>query len=284
MSKLVSATKDVTKVLVSRGFLANQIDILLPRLHPSLTTQPKLLGQVIDAWNNEMTSLTVKGETFDKPFITATASAPNSLDLGFKIDMNMILAEREPNLLNIRPDMIGVRKEKILNLGLVYNVGELWKLLYFAPAGFFLQDWTELTKKFFYVEHNILTWLYDKHERKALSCHPMVSNALVSEKSFDHIRARFLFAQRTGYKALVNNLKVELSGDLIGLRELILEDNESFIRKIAPNVTLEEYNCLVDLIKNSPERESDDDAKIYEQLAELENIRYEKKNKRRAIE
>ena len=284
MSKLVGGTKDITRVLTSRGFLSNQIDMLLPRLHPELFSRPKMLGEVIDAWNREMTSLTSHEEVkdVDRPYITATANAPNNLDLDFKINMNMILAEREPNLLNIHPNRISTRKERILSLGIVHSIGEMWKLLYFAPAGFFLQDWTELTKKFYYIEHNILNWLYDKHSRKMLKCHPMISNALVSEKPFDHIRTRFLFAQRTGYKTLVNQLKVETSTNLIGLRELILENNEYYLQKIAPDVTMEEYNCFQDLIKNSPHSESSDDAKIYEELAELENTRYEKNKERTA--
>lgn len=263
------------KVLTDRAFTDSQINKLTPRLHEDYLRKPKLLAEIIDRWNLLMGNAVVTDEHLENDDETQTpVAAPprKSLMARPKINMNTILAEIEPDLLLFEPDKLLQRHRKIQGLGLMNDMGEHWTVLFNAPRGFYLQDWVELMKKIYYVEQNLIDLLWDKKDQRDMKVHPLVKSAAVVEADFDHIRTRYLFALRTGYKVLNQMFKVQTASDKVSLGDIILSDNSSFLDKFSPCCSSEEYNCFANLIKRHEIDE--DDADVYNQLAELESIKH----------
>lgn len=264
---------NVKNLLKERHFNDKQVEKLLPRLDKRFLEEPKYLMEILDTWNRLMGSSSPNPEELDvKDHIQPLAYPPKSSLLGAqaKIDMTTILAEVEPDLLLLDPEKLRTRHARILGLGLTQNKGQEWLLLYNAPRGFFMQDWFELSKKIYYIDHNIVSFLYDKKELKSMTYHPILKSAASVETNFDHIRARYLFAARSGYKSLSHMFDVEIALNRPTLKDLILADNASYLTKFAPFCSDEEYNTFSDLIKNYDVDE--DDAEIVEKMAELDSL------------
>jgi hypothetical protein len=276
MSLSSKVSKCVRSVLLDRSFTDRQIETLLPRLHPEHFKQPELLAETIDAWNFCMRAKPISHElSLTGDTIPATASPPSSaLTAKRKINMNTILAEVEPDLLMFRPDKLVQRRNNIQGLGIINNLNQHWTVLFNAPRGFYLQDWLELTKKIYYIDSKVIDLLYDKKEQKEMECHPLVKSAATVEADFDHIRTRYLFAKRTGYRELSHLQRVQAVHNRPTLKDLILVEDAVFLERFAPFCSTEEYNSFANLIKNHDLDE--DDAEICSQLAELESLRYHK--------
>lgn len=268
-SKVFAKAKDVLR---DRLFNEQQITKLLPQLHEKLIEDPKYLAEIIDSWNTLFGSAgTPVQDVIIQPKIPPVAAPPNSSILARnKINMTNILADVEPDLLLLDPGKLFNRHDRIRNLGITNSLSEEWLLLYNAPRGLYLQDWVELTKKIYYVEEKIIDFLYDKKERKAMTLHPLVKSASVTEIDFDQIRTRYLFALRSGYKSLSHLYSVQTALNKPSLADLILVSNESFLSRFASYCSIEEYNSFSDMIKNHDIDE--DDAEIFEKLAELSSL------------
>lgn len=269
----------IRRILADRSFTEYQIEKVLPRLHPGHFEEPKLLAETIDAWNLSMRSGPIREEfDLDTETIPVTACPPrDALTTKRNVNMNTILAEVEPDLLMFRPDKLIQRHNNIMGLGVINSLNEHWTLLFNAPRGFYLQDWFELTRKIYYIDSKVIDLLYDKKEQKEMQRHPLVKSAACVEADFDHIRTRYLFAKRSGYRELGYMYKVQSAASRPTLKDLILVDDAVFLQRFAPFCSDEDYICFANLIKNHELDE--DDADICNQLAELDSLRYSTRNK-----
>lgn len=268
MLNRTNLVRKIREVLAQKLFTEKQIDKVIPRLSDDYIRDPTHLIQVINTWNTLMGRSSPSFIEFGMDYSPPLAVPPASALLGkIEVDMNVVLADIEPDLLLLDPEKLVSRHKKIQGLGLTKNLGEEWLLLFNAPRGFYLQDWVELSKKIYYTEHKLIDFLFDKKEQKAMDVHPIVKSAAISEIDFDHIRTRYLFALRCGYAALSHLYSVQMALDRPTLRDLVLADNRSYLDKFAPFCSEEEYNSFSNMIKNTEVDE--DDAEIFERLADL---------------
>lgn len=262
-------------VLAERFFTDTQINRLLPKLNKNFLESPNFLAEIVDTWNIMMSSsgiLEGPSETRVNPNgIPPLATPPRSSPFAkLKINMNMILAEVEPGLLNVKPEMVLNRRSRIDNLLLTNNMHDNWAILFNAPRGFYLQEWQELAKKVFYIDQKVIPYIYDKKQRKNMLTHPLVKAAAITETNFDHIRTRYLFTSRSGFKSLSHMHEVKSHAEQPGLREMILSDDATYLKTFAPYCSSEEYIAFSNLIKNHDIDE--DDAELFEELAKVSDL------------
>ncbi|CAA3006400.1 Hypothetical predicted protein [Olea europaea subsp. europaea] len=265
----------IRRVLSERAFTDFQIERVLPKLHEEYRRRPEMLGEIVDTWNRIMgQSLPPSGEYLEVlETIPATASAPKNSPLSRQaIDMCTMLSEVEPTLLMLDPKKLERRHNNIQGLGLTRNSAERWAILFNAPRGFYLQDWKELTRKVYYIEHKVLDLLYDKKEQREMETHPLVRSAASVEADFDHIRTRYLFASRAGFRELSHMYNVQTVTTRLSLKDLILSDDANFLEKFSPYCSDEEYSSFANLIKNHELDEEDCD--VCNLLADLDSIRH----------
>jgi len=264
------------EILLSRAFTSAQVNKILPTLGRGYAGQPDLLAETIDCWNTLMAS----GHSPRQHNLYVTSSVPkvasppsdSLLKKLYNADMNSILADVEPQLLQFEPKKLLQRHQQIAGLGLVKNMNEHWLLLFNSPRGFYLQDWEDLSKKVMYITNEILDLLYEKKEMKEMQVHPLVKSAACVELEYDHIRTRYLFAERVGFKDLAQLYDVTDSKSRLDLSSLLLSDDVTFMKKFAPYCKMEEYICFKKLVKQVGVR--DDDSDLYEEMAELQSIKY----------
>lgn len=262
----------VREVLNQKLFTELQIEKVIPHLNDELLKEPSYLAEIIDTWNILMGATRPSFADYDDDRRhPPMASPPKGSLAGLQnININNILADVEPDLLLFDPDKLKRRHSRIQGLGLAKNLGEEWLLLLNAPRGFYLQDWTDLSKKIYYIEHKLIDLVFDKKEQKDMEVHPIVKCAAITESDFDHIRTRYLFALRSGYTALSHMYSVQMALDRPSLKDIVLVDNESFLAKFAPFCSIEEYKAFSKLIKSTTVDQ--DDAEIIEKLAELDSL------------
>lgn len=269
---------NVRRALSQRWFTDAQIEKIIPRLDHQYLKEPEALHEIIDTWNTIMRTFSespIPSEESEKDLFTIPpiARPPQKSKLySAKVDMNTILSDVEPDLLLLSPNKLKARHIKIQGLGIAQNLAESWLLLFNAPRGFYMQDWTELTKKVLYIEHHLIPFLTDKRERQNMTLHPIVKYAATVETDFDHMRARYLFASRCGFKALPHMYSIQNALNRPTLRDLVLASNDIYLLKFAPFCSDSEYHAFVNLIKNHDQDE--DDAEIFEKLAELSSLRH----------
>ena len=280
LRKVGTGLETVRNVLLDRSFTPKQIENIIPTLDPGYLKEPSCLAEIIDCWNTIMSqSLTKPGG--QASFVAGnkripTVAAPpekSHSDRTVTLDMNSILADIEPRLLRFDPEKLIRRHENIKGLGVIQNMSEHWLILSRSPLGFYLQEWTELTRKLMYIDHKILDLLNTKKELKEMQSHPIIRQCRVLEADYDLIRTRYLFASRVGYLELPHMYKIEISAVRPNMMDLVLSDDRTFMNKFAPHCSLEEYRSFAKLIKL---REVDsDDSDIFNEMAELETIKYE---------
>lgn len=271
MSSRTNLVGKVRELLAQKLFTDTQIEKVIPRLSDDYIKEPTHLAEIIDTWNNLMSSSGPKLSHYSLNHSPPLAVPPPSALLGqLKVNMNTILGDIEPDLLLLHPEKLVSRHNKIKGLGLTKNLGEEWLLLFNAPRGFYLQDWTDLSKKIYYTEHKLIDFLFDKKEQKGMDVHPIVKSAAISETDFDQIRTRYLFALRSGYNALSHMYSVQMALNRPTLSDLVLTDNRSYLQKFAPFCSEEEYNSFSNLMKNT--KIDEDDAEIFERLADLDAL------------
>lgn len=262
----------VRDFLAEKLFNERQIENIIPRLSEQYIEEPKYLEEILNEWNRLLGQSSIHKESHDiLGVMPPIASAPRGSLMGYmEVNMNTILGDIEPDLFLLDPGKLRTRHIKLQGLNIAQNLGEMWILLYNAPRGFYLQDWVELIKKIYYIEHNIINFLYDKKERKEMKIHPLLKSAAVVESDIDHMRTRYLFALRSGFKPLAHLYGVQTALDRISMRDLILADTGEFLKKFSPFCSPEEYSVFSNLIKNHEIDE--DDAEILKKLAELNSL------------
>lgn len=272
MASRTSLLNNVRAVLAQRWFTDAQIEKIIPRLRDEYIKEPEVLHENIDTWNIIMRSISdIPNQPSDLLTIPPTAKPPSKTHLySSQVDMNTILSDVEPDLLLLCPDKLKQRHKRILGLGIVTNLAESWTVLFNAPRGYYMQDWVELTKKIYYIEHRLIDFLLDKNERKTLKIHPLVRHAASVESDFDHIRTRYLFASRCGYQSLSHMYSIQSALERPTLGDLILSSDAEFLKKFTPFCSEEEYSSFANLIKNHDQDE--DDADIFEKLADLNSL------------
>lgn len=262
-------------VLKERFFTEPQINKILHSLKGKIE-DPRHVAETIDTWNRVMGSQSYSfysnhNNNANVESIPPTAAPPRNSPLNHKnININTILADIEPRLIQMHPDMVWNRKTRIDKLAFANNSNDFWQILFNAPTGFFLQEWQELAKKVFYVDRKVIPYLFDKKQRKEMITHPIVKAAAISETNFDHIRTRYLFAQRSGYKTISGLIKVKSHEEMPSIKDMILSDNMTYLRIFAPYCSFEEYSAFSNLMKNHDLDE--DDAEIFEELAKVSDL------------
>jgi hypothetical protein len=73
-----------------------------------------------------------------------------------------------------------------------------WSVFVQAPSAFFLQDWSEFNRKFYYLQHRVMAWLIDVHDEPFPTPHPCIRHAKVFELSYEILKSRFEFAIKAG--------------------------------------------------------------------------------------
>lgn len=278
MAGQTNLLNNVRKVLAQRWFTDTQIEKIIPRLRDEYLREPELLHENIDTWNTMMRSVSdIPNQPDESTTIPMTAKPPSKSYLhSARVDMNTILADVEPDLLLLCPEKLKQRHHKILGLGIIHSLAESWLVLFNSPRGFYMQDWVDLTKKIYYIEHHLLDFLFDKNEQKGMVIHPLVKHAASVESDFDHIRTRYLFASRCGYKSLSHLYTIQSALNRPTLGDLLLVGDDEYLRKFAPFCSVEEYSAFANLIKNNSQDE--DDAEIFEKLAELNSLSHRNSN------
>mgnify|MGYP000941528265 CR=1 FL=1 len=259
----------VRNVLAEKLFSDHQIEKIIPRLDERYLEKPAYLSEIVDTWNELMSNREVTSQDFTMALATPPKNSPLSRR---DVNINTILGDIEPDLLLLEPSKLIRRHTRLQKLNIAHNLGENWMLLFNAPRGFYLQDWTELMKKIYYIEQNVVNLLYDKKEQKSMDVHPLVKSASAVELDFDHIRTRYLFALRSGYTALSHMYKIQTALDRPGLKNILCSDDRSYLEEFTPFCTLEEYSAFSDLIKN--QEIEVDDAEVIEKLAELDSLKH----------
>lgn len=258
----------VRHVLSSRQFSEQQIEKVIPRLHENLVAQPKYLTDILDCWYTLMTHHPdFTGQTGIE-MIPVVAKPPKSSPLHDSgLDINKILADIEPDLLNLCPKKVFERFAKLEDIRLIRNSSEHWAALFNAPRGTYMQEWKEILKKIYYIENNIVDMLFDKREQKEMIIHPIMRNCAVLETDFNKIRVRYLFAERSGYKSLSHMFNVQTALNKPTIGDLLLSNTDNYLRKFSPFCSREEYEVFSDMIQHK--KIDDDDADLVAQLADL---------------
>lgn len=263
----------VKNVLTERHFNEQQINKVIPRLDEELIKEPVYLEEIVDTWFNIMCSHPDPNNIMSKEDSKIMAVPKPPKDSFFSqvdIDMTNILSNIEPDLLRMKPEKVIERHQKIGHLRIAQTHLDHWRILFHSARGFYLQDWREVLKKIYYLEQNVLDLLYDKKEQKEMTVHPITRSAAILESDFDHIRTRYLFAERSGYSSLSHLFPVQTALNKPTLADLILSSNKQYLNTFAPYCSMEEYYTFSNLIKNETIDESD--AEIVERLAELNTL------------
>lgn len=260
----------IRELLTERCFTPTQIETLLPKLDENFVREPAYLAEIIDTWNNVMANIFAPALPA-KGMIPSNAAPPAGSFLQ-RLDINMqrILTEVEPDLLLMHPEKLVERHTRLLDLGLCKTGHDFWTVLFNAPRGFYMQDWNDLLKKVYYIDNQIVDFLFDKKDLQDEDIHPIVRASTCIEANIDHIRARYLFASKSGYKALAHMYPIQTGLEKPRLKDLLLIDNQAYLKIFAPFCTIEEYKTFAALIKNYDYLT--DDIDVYEKLSELNSL------------
>jgi len=248
----------VRKVLKHHAFDDEHISNIVERFRDSnLHLSPakvESIHSVIEFWNENL-----------KP---VRQNLPIKVDSEYdytKMTVNQVLSQVEPDLLLINPEAMSKRIEELKVVGFLSGNSDLWRVFVSAPRGYFLQDWSEFLRKFYYIEHRVMPWMVDKKDKHLITTHPLIKFPKVFECSYDHIKARHLFAHRTGMKAISVSNKLESKSSLINIGRLMLSNNYDYLQYVAPDCTQEEYLVFEQHIADT----EDEDDKIMLDLCEL---------------
>lgn len=229
------------EVLQKSGFSEMQSDTLVTDLEPHLPKDSlTLIRSSLACWRKNITSTKELSEGFEEQFTN-------------------VFLEKEPRLLLVKPEHILQRIEELKSLDLVRGRNDLWTLFKKAPTGYYMQEWKEFLRKYYYITYKVLPWLEPKITRDSLN--PILQYPPVMEIHFNNIKTRFLFAQRTGYK--INT--VGKSGK-INLNTLLVHPVDEFLKIYSPNCTMEEFRALESINANAIGEEDD---KLFEDLVAL---------------
>lgn len=179
-------------------------------------------------------------------------------------DFKNVFVNQESKLLLLGDEYIAERIGNLKSLDCVVGSSHLWRLFLYAPFGFFMQEWTHLLKKYYYISLKILPQFETKDRNsKNDTLHPVLSYPEVIEQDYIAIKTRNIFMQRTGLDLIQSTVA---NTTQFNLKTLILSDPEEYLKIYAPHCTVEELNALYYL--NQTESGEEDDA-LFEELVEL---------------
>ena len=131
-----------------------------------------------------------------------------------------------------------------------------WTVFISAPAAFFLQDWAEFNRKYYYLQHRVMEWMIDVHHNPFPTPHPCVRYPAVFELPYETLKSRFEFALKTGLKSPVAAMKdSSTKKNKIDVQSLFLYPLEDYLTTIAPAVTEEEYYVFERMVEEYPDEE-----------------------------
>ncbi len=229
------------EALQKNGFTEGQSDELITDLTPHLHRDSvSVIRSSLACWRKNITSSKEQSEKFEQLFTN-------------------VFTEKEPRLLLVKPEHILQRIEELKSLDLVRGRNDLWTLFRKAPTGYYMQEWKEFLRKYYYITYKVLPWLEPKIVRDSLN--PILQYPPVIEMHFNNIKTRFLFAQRTGFK-----ISTVGKGGKINLNTLMTYPLEEYLKIYSPNCTMEEFKALESLNMQAVGEEDD---KLFEELVEL---------------
>lgn len=228
------------EMLQKSGFSEMQSDTLVTDLEPHLQRDSlTLIRSSLACWRKNISS-TKELESFEERFTN-------------------VFLEKEPRLLLVKPEHILQRIEELKSLDLVRGRNDLWTLFKKAPTGYYMQEWKEFLRKYYYITYKVLPWLEPKITRDSLN--PILQHPPVMEIHFNNIKTRFLFAQRTGYK--INTVG---KNGKINLNTLLEYPVNEFLKIYSPNCTMEEFRALESI---NAQAVGEEDDKLFEDLVDL---------------
>ena len=239
---LASTELQQTKLILEKnGFSENQTETLLTNLSEYMhKDSPQLVNSSLQCWRKHLRpkkgDILKNDELFYDVFLT-----------------------NEPRLLLLKSDFILQRIDMLKSLDLVRGNNDLWTLFLKAPSGYYLQDWKEFLRKYYYITYKILPWLESEIENDAIN--PILKCPAVIELTFNVIKTRFIFAQRTGNKG--SSCQNERQ---VNLNTLLKCPIKEFLEMYSPLVTAEEFLALEKLNASSAGEEDD---KLFEDLVDL---------------
>lgn len=253
--------KDLVALLTSQHFSDGQIDKVLSHLSVERfrsANDLKTIEAAIVFWKSCLKPPRLKPDQFFPEEITP--------DTRYKfVNVNHILSSVDPDLLLICPDAMKLRIDKFRSIGFMAGINDVWQVFATAPRGYFLQDWTEFQRKYMYLQFRVMEWIIDSKKEKYPTPHPLVEHAQVFEMSYEHIKARFQFAVKTGFKSVTTSTKVENTPKMLSLGRLMLTDLEDYLALVAPYCTEEEYLVFEQMVADA----EDEDDEIIDDLTEL---------------
>jgi hypothetical protein len=158
------------------------------------------------------------------------------------------------------------RIKRLQGVGFMSGANDIWRVFVFAPRGYFLQDWVEFKRKYNYMQFRVMEWLLAGNKDKYPTPHPFVRYAKVFEQSYDHIKARFLFALKTGLSAPSITAKIGHDVKPIDLKVLLLDELHDYLKFVAPFCSEEEYLVFEQMAQDMNDEEDD----IIQELCDLE--------------
>lgn len=259
-----SRVNSVAGLLREYEFTDSQIQSVLKSIGRYIAEENGLnkstIRATIDSWNRCLKPPKLKAKQWDK-------ISPEDIDYDLSVDLNQVLSKIEPKLLLINANAVEHRIESIKQLAVFGGARDLWRVLVYAPNGYYLQSWSDFLKKYHYLNFRVLEWLLDKKDKDNLHPHPLIRNARVMELPFETIRCRYLFAKRTGLKTnCINNKLSNEDKTKIDLRALMLLPIDKYLKLVAQNCSIEEYSALEALLNEMPPEEEE---QLIEDIIEL---------------
>ena len=229
------------KILLDNDFTEDESNLLVERISPYL----KCASQIEDSlsfWRKMQRNL-----------------SKNSTQNNVTQFKNVFLTE-DPRLMLVESNFLHERMSALQSLDLVSGSKDLWKLFITSPGGYYMQDWKDFLRKYYYITFKILPWI-DLDESKNKTSNPLMKYPQVIELPYNTIKTRLLFVQRAGSKTIGN-----VNENVLNLKNLLLTTTRQFLRIFAPNVTEEEYYALE---KINLTQTGEEDDKLFEDLVSL---------------
>lgn len=249
----------LAKVLTDHKFLPVEVDLITEHLRkvkiPTTKNTLKAIEDAVMFWNNSV----------GPPKKFSSVPVEDIVDYN-TANVNYVLSNIEPDLLLADPEAMRHRIKLLRNVGFLSGAGDIWRVFVGAPRAYFLQDWTEFIRKYYYVEHRMMEWLLVKRGERYPVPHPLVKHPKILNAPYEHIKTRHLFAVKTGLKeiSVTNKLDRNLS-EQINLGKLILTNNTDYLKYVAPFCSEEEYLVFEQYIADL----NDEEDSLINELSEL---------------
>lgn len=251
--------KKLTAVLTAHKFLPVEVELIKEHLtKQQIPVSQDTLKTIEDAaafWNASV----------GPPKKYSSVPVEDNTDYNMA-NVNYVMSHIEPDLLLVNTARMRYRIQNLRSVGFISGAADIWRVFVGAPRAYFLQDWSEFLRKYYYVEHRMMEWLLVKKGERYPVPHPLVRHPKVLQAPYEHIKARHLFAVKTGMKeiSVTNKLDKSLS-EHISLGRIVLTDLTDYLKYVAPTCTEEEYLVFEQYVADS----EDDDDKTISELCDL---------------